>query len=330
MKRNKIKNATDQRPYIMVYQDFLESDLLDDCQQKLVYIYLKKFANDDSQCFPSIKKLSQLTKIGATKLKQTLGKLEEKGVISIENRKKENGGKSSNLYTLYDYAEIWNTKNNREKEKKVSDKIYEARMIEELKARGYTITKEKGLVSEPTKEQKQDTKKQKQKIKLPTNNDITPSEAECQENYTFTTLKEIFCYETMLFDRPERKADIDSAMSILYDAVNTTKRTVRIQGENKSAKAVAAKLLKLSHADILYAIDRFNEQTERIKNPKSYMLTLLYNAKEQYNLDVANQVQHDLSSSGNKEPEKETARPRDEIAEALDSLWQEEDCPFEN
>lgn len=318
-----IRYSTDQRPFIMVYKDFLESDLLK-ADEKILFIILKSFSNEQGQSFPSVQKLVEKTGYSKRKIQDLLKSLERKKVLVKECRKRSDGGQSSNLYTLYDYSKLWNTGSKGKDVKTIS----EARMIEELKARGYTITKEKGLVSEPTKEQKQDTKKQK--IKLPTNNDITPSEAECQENYTFTTLKEIFCYETMLFDRPERKADIDSAMSILYDAVNTTKRTVRIQGENKSAKAVATKLLKLSHADILYTIDRFNEQTERIKNPKSYMLTLLYNAKEQYNLDVANQVQHDFSSSGNKEPEKETARPRDEIAEALDSLWQEEECPFEN
>ena len=80
MARKKIQSATDQRPFIMVYQDFLESDLLDNYYQKLVYIYLKKFADSNNQCFPSIKKLSSLTKIGTTKVKQTLAELEAKGV----------------------------------------------------------------------------------------------------------------------------------------------------------------------------------------------------------------------------------------------------------
>lgn len=102
MARKKIQSATDQRPFIMVYQDFLESDLLDDYYQKLVYIYLKKFADSNNQCFPSIKKISSLTKIGTTKVKQTLAELEEKGVISKANRNRSDGGKTSNLYTLYD------------------------------------------------------------------------------------------------------------------------------------------------------------------------------------------------------------------------------------
>lgn len=57
---------------------------------------------------------------------------------------------------------------------------------------------------------------------------------------------------------------------------------------------VISKLMKLDYSEIMYAIDKFAEQTERIKNPTAYMLTLLYNAKEQINLDITNQVQHDM------------------------------------
>lgn len=58
--------------------------------------------------------------------------------------------------------------------------------------------------------------------------------------------------------------------------------------------AVIGKLMKLDKESIMYAIGKFTEQTERIKNPVSYMLTILYNAPEQYHLDIKNQVSHDM------------------------------------
>lgn len=106
MSKRKIYSTTDQHPFIMLYQDFLESNLLDNHYQNLIYIYLKKFSDSNNQCFPSIKTLSSLTKIGTTKVKQTLSELEEKGVISKLNRYKSDGGKSTNLYVLHDFAEI--------------------------------------------------------------------------------------------------------------------------------------------------------------------------------------------------------------------------------
>ena len=62
MARKKIKSATDQRKFIMIYHDFLESDLLTS-HEKMVFIALKKFADSNNQCFPSLKKLIDVTRI---------------------------------------------------------------------------------------------------------------------------------------------------------------------------------------------------------------------------------------------------------------------------
>ena len=99
----------------------------------------------------------------------------------------------------------------------------------------------------------------------------------------------------MIYDNPARQQDIDSVMNILHTAMNTTKATVRIAREDKPSMVVIGKLMKLTYAEIMYSIEKYQEQTERIKNPASYMLTLLYNSKEQMNLDITNQVQHNTS-----------------------------------
>ncbi len=98
----------------------------------------------------------------------------------------------------------------------------------------------------------------------------------------------------MVLDYPLQQNDIDSVMSILYTAMNTTKSTIKISGENRPAMAVIGKLMKLHKESIMYAIKQFSEQTERIKNPTAYMLTILYNAPEQFNLDIQNRVSHDM------------------------------------
>lgn len=85
-------------------------------------------------------------------------------------------------------------------------------------------------------------------------------------------------------------------MCVLHTILNTTKQTIRVGGEDKPSKVVIGKLMKLTYSGIMYAIQKYNEQTDRIKNPTSYMLTLLYNAEEQMRLEITNQVQHDLNS----------------------------------
>lgn len=292
MAQKKFHSATDQRPFVLIYQDFLESDLLDNYYQKLIYIYLKKFADSNNQCFPSVKKLSSLTKIGITKVKQTLAELEEKGVISKVNRSRSDGGKTSNLYVLYDFAEIWKVESS-ENVAAVAEEVSEARMIAALKLKGYSITKEKEPDTLPTD---QSSNVSSTKSKELTNKNYITNAGESQEieRYTLEEIRMIYGYEIMINDRPHQKREIDSVMSILHTSLNTTKQTIRIGGDSKPAMVVISKLMKLDHLDIMYAIDKYQEQTDRINNPSAYMLTLLYNAKEQSTLDSYNKVQHDM------------------------------------
>lgn len=292
MARKKIQSATDQRPFIMVYQDFLESNLLDNYYQKLVYIYLKKFADSNNQCFPSIKKLSSLTKIGTTKVKQTLAELEEKGVISKVNRSRSDGGKTSNLYTLYDFAEIWKVGSS-ENVAAVAEEISEAKMIATLKAKGYTVIKEKE--SDTSADQSNDASDTNNNHYYGINTTLNYTKSQELEHYSIEEIKEIYDYSVMVNDHPELQDHIDSVMEILHTTLNSTKKSIRIGGESKPTLAVIGKLMKLGYSEIIYCIRKYIEQTGRIKNPTAYMLTLLYGAKEQMNLDLTNQVQHDMS-----------------------------------
>lgn len=291
MARRKIRGATDQRPFIMVYQDFLESDLLDNYYQKLIYIYLKKFADSNNQCFPSIKKLSNLTKIGATKVKQTLVELEEKGVISKANRSRADGGKSSNLYTLYDYSEIWGVGSS-EDVAAVAEEVSEAKMVAALRAKGYTVQKEKELESSSTDQSNDEPSTQ---LNQYVTNKNTPKTAKSQERYTLEEVKALFDYPILLEWEPENQADIDAVMNILHDTLNETKATIRVSGQDKPAMVVIGRLMKLNYEELLHALHKYQAQTGDIKNPAAYMLTLLYHAKEQYGLELTNKVQQDLN-----------------------------------
>ena len=126
------------------------------------------------------------------------------------------------------------------------------------------------------------------------NTTLNSSESQEKERYTLEEIRLFYDYEIMITDHPFQKQEIDSVMSILHTSLNTTKTTIRIGGEDKPAMVVIGKLMKLDYSDIMYAIEKYQEQTDRIKNPTAYMLTLLYNAKEQSNLDITNQVQHDM------------------------------------
>ena len=293
MARRKIKSATDQRKFTIVYNDFLESDLLDK-HEKLIYIAIKRFADNDTlKAFPSLKTLHKITGISIRWIKKSIEHMEQLGVISVEHREDDEKGHQSNLYTLYDYAEIWNVGSSENDVAAVADEISEAKMVAELKARGYTVIKEKEPdKTEPTKVTVEPSTKLNQFDIVNT----TINSEKCQEleRYTIDQIRQIFDYDILVNDKPLWQRDIDSVFSILHTALNTTKETIRVDRENMPTKDVIDKLKKLDYSEIMYCIEKYNEQTDRIKNPTAYMLTLLYNAKEQMNLDISNQVQHDM------------------------------------
>ena len=270
------RNRSDgKRPYIKVYKDFLYNDQLDSCQQKLIYIYLGKFANINQQCFPSVKKLSEMANICISKVKSTINELKEKGMINKENRWRKDGGRNSNLYTL-----LYNIKGKLNIGGSKENVIY------------YDAINEKEPDSKPAKAQNQAL--QKNHI----DNYTKPDSENCQgvEKYSLKQIHKHFGYDIIIMDNPDCKGDVDAVMGVLYDTLNTSKQTIMINGENKPSQIVISSLMKLNRWAIMYAIDQFKKQdNQRIKNPKAYMRSVLYNAATRgYELDLKNQVAYDM------------------------------------
>ena len=135
MARKRIKSATDQRRFTLVYNDFLESDILN-YYEKMVFIALKKFAdNDTMRAFPSLKTIHGITGISLSQVRRSIEHMEQLGVISVEHRTDKEKGHQSNIYTLYDYAEIWKVDSSNDDVAAVVDEISEAKLVAELKAR---------------------------------------------------------------------------------------------------------------------------------------------------------------------------------------------------
>lgn len=293
MARKRIKSATDQRRFTLVYNDFLESDILN-YYEKMVFIALKKFAdNDTMRAFPSLKTIHGITGISLSQVRRSIEHMEQLGVISVEHRTDKEKGHQSNIYTLYDYAEIWKVDSSNDDVAAVVDEISEAKLVAELKARGYTVTKEKEPDTLQADQSDNESSTQLNQFDI-VNTTINSKESQEVERYSLVEIRAFYDYDIMVNDNLFSKNDIDSVMDILHTNLNTTKKTIRIGGEDKPAMVVISKLMKLTYSEIMYAIDKFKEQTDRIKNPTAYMLTLLYNSKEQMNLDISNQVQHDM------------------------------------
>lgn len=259
MARNKLQSATDQRKFVMIYHDFIESNLLND-REKMLFITLKKYADDNGKCFPSLNTLARITGNTKKRVIALLKQLEEKEVLLIEKRKSDKKGNESNIYTLLDYKEIWTEKKRLEEETDQSTSL---------------------------------TPQNNQFV----NSDNTISNGKSQDTYSLFTrdmLNEIYDYEIMKNDHPEQIGLFDSLIELILEVLNTTKKTERINQEDKPIEIVKSRFLKLNYYHLIYVAEEVSKQSN-IKNKRAYQLTSLFNSYTTIELHYTNKVQQDMN-----------------------------------
>ena len=67
---------------------------------RTVYMYLHDRADKDGKCYPAIGTIAKELKLSRSTVKRAIADLEQSGRLRKEQRWRENGGKSSNLYYL--------------------------------------------------------------------------------------------------------------------------------------------------------------------------------------------------------------------------------------
>ena len=67
---------------------------------KTVYMYLKDRSNREGQCYPAIGTIARELQLSRRTVERAIADLERAGFLEKEQRWRENGGRSSLLYTL--------------------------------------------------------------------------------------------------------------------------------------------------------------------------------------------------------------------------------------
>lgn len=84
----------------MGYFESIYSDKNLPHRAKAVYMYLKDRANKEGQCWPGIKTIARELGLSVSTVKRALHDLEQRGYLEKTARLRENGGATSNLYTV--------------------------------------------------------------------------------------------------------------------------------------------------------------------------------------------------------------------------------------
>lgn len=283
-----VQLASPERKYVKVYHDFLDNSFLT-TEEQMIFIVLKSyvdFKEDSGEAYPSMETICKRAKMSEKRARKNINALIKKGIA----KKVQRGLTKTNLYTLSDYATMW-VCDNVEDVAAVADNqgvkpLTPAEHIAELERMGYTVQiKEKGLASDT--DQSTDTSTMNYNSSM--RNDSTKGAKSQAERYTMEDIKALYEYDSLIIQYPDKQTDIDIVFDILYDTLNSTKQTIRIGGEVKPTMVVIGKLMKLRPDDLIYSIDVYHQQDQRIKNVKGYLLTIIYNAKEQNYLDLMNE-----------------------------------------
>lgn len=277
-----------RRVIILDYDTFMQ---LETPYAKALYVALRAHADQNGQCFPSIKTLANESGMGTVKANDTLGKLEKAGILIKEQRYLENGGQTSNLYTICDRLVIESPKpkpkpkpqepQESKKTNVVPDDVPEFNSLINADQR-----KEASQVNQADQSKyTQDTSKiDISNLQLHDNTEFGDSQAKkvaAQTKYDTEEIKKKYDYTALIAGNPSKQESIDICMDIITTTVNSKKDTIRIQKEEIQREKVAEQLLKLTKEDILWAIKRFEQQPNQIHSPKAYLLTLLYDAHNQ-------------------------------------------------
>lgn len=303
MENNEITviNKNPERLYSKYYHDFMKSKLFDG-KEKIVFLMLKMFGdfrNDNggttAQAFPTQDTLAEYLGMTRKTVGKILQSLEQKGVV----RSMDQGVNKPKLYYIYDYGCLWESETEEElaAAAKEPEKMDHIRALE---AMGYKILPPDAEVQPDAEDQKQEQNKKPASSKKPeadfnsknNYNKVIPISQ--SEAYSMDDLKKHFDYDIMLFDHPDQERMIESVMNIIYDSVNTIEDRIKVQKTYRPKSIVVNRLLKLDKEMIIYVINKYQARSNRIKYPRAYLLTQLYEAYDQFECDITNQVSHDL------------------------------------
>lgn len=109
-----------------------------------------------------------------------------------------------------------------------------------------------------------------------------------QSIYLDSDIEEQIGYNTFNDDR------IDEIVLLIKEVLNSTKETIRVNGENKSAHEVKNRFLKLNKLHIDYVLHCLDSNSTEIKNIKAYIVSCLYNSISTINSYYDAKVRHDL------------------------------------
>lgn len=107
-------------------------------------------------------------------------------------------------------------------------------------------------------------------------------------------IQENIRYDDFVREHPWDVGRLDEMVELMMETVCSTRRSIRIAGNDIPQAVVKSRLLKLDGEHIRFVFDCLQRNTTEIRNVKQYLLAVLYNAPVTMENHYASQVNHDL------------------------------------
>lgn len=113
-------------------------------------------------------------------------------------------------------------------------------------------------------------------------------------DYSYEFIKKLIDYESLIKSIEYQKEDIDGIVNIIFDVINSGLDSMLISKEDMPVWVIRSRYLKLNMYHIFYVLDCLSEYDKKIRDPKSFIRTALYNAPSTISAHYTNKVSNDI------------------------------------
>ena len=109
-------------------------------------------------------------------------------------------------------------------------------------------------------------------------------------------IKDNIDYDILIEGNRTDRERLDEILDIILETVCTSRKQIRIAGDDYPAELVKAKFMKLNSSHIEFVMDCMRENTTKIRNIKQYLRAVLFNAPSTIDNYYTALVAHDMAS----------------------------------
>ena len=102
-------------------------------------------------------------------------------------------------------------------------------------------------------------------------------------------------YDYLIQDSSIDREQLDEIVDLMLETVCTSRKTIRIAGDDYPAELVKSKFMKLNSEHIRFVFDCRRENTTKVRNIKQYLRAMLFNAPSTISNYYTSLVAHDMA-----------------------------------